>query len=141
VVKKKQFNCLQQVAAKLSADINKEIMSIREEYQKETGKYYYTESMDFEWSDDYVEWLEARAEQALSLGGVSTRYFFICTIGKNPNGTINFNNFDIQTIDGYPSFKRCIELSNDKFPNMREVNLISISEMSAEDWEVFVSNQ
>jgi hypothetical protein len=78
---------------------------------------------------------------ALRKGAVSTRYFFVCTMGKNPNGTISFNNFDIQTTYGHPTFKRCIELSNEKFPNMYEVTLISISEISTEDWKVFVSEQ
>jgi hypothetical protein len=78
---------------------------------------------------------------ALNKGDVSTRYFFVCTMGKNPNGTIGFNNFDIQTTYGHPTFKRCIELSNEKFPNMYEVTLISISEISTEDWKVFVSEQ
>jgi hypothetical protein len=77
----------------------------------------------------------------LRKGDVSTRYFFVCTMGKNPNGTIAFNNFDIQTTYGHPTFKRCIELSNEKFPNMYEVTLISISEISTEDWKVFVSEQ
>lgn len=72
---------------------------------------------------------------------VSTRYFFVCTMGKNQNGTIGFNSFDIQTTHGHPTFKRCIELSNEKFPNMYEVTLISISEISPEDWKVFVSEQ
>lgn len=75
------------------------------------------------------------------LGVVSTRYFFVCTMGKNPNGTIGFNNFDIQATYGHPTFKKCIELSNEKFPNMYEVTLISISEFSAKDWNVFVSEQ
>ena len=37
-------------------------MDIRKKYNEETGKYYYTESMDFEWSTEYVEWLEKKAE-------------------------------------------------------------------------------
>jgi hypothetical protein len=78
---------------------------------------------------------------ALRKGAVSTRYFFVCTMGKNPKGTIGFNNFDIQTTYGHPTFRRCIELSNEKFPNMYEVTLISISEISAEDWKAFVSEQ
>jgi len=77
----------------------------------------------------------------LNIGVVSTRYFFVCTMGKHPNGTIGFNSFDIQTTYGHPTFKRCIELSNKKFPNMYEVTLISISEISPEDWKVFVSEQ
>lgn len=79
--------------------------------------------------------------KALSQDAVSTRYFFICTMGKYPNGTIGFNNFDIRTTYGHPTFKRCIEISKEKFPNMYEVTLISISEISPEDWNVFVSEQ
>ncbi len=77
----------------------------------------------------------------LGIGAVSTRYFFVCTMGKNPNGTIGFNSFDIQTTYGHPTLKRCIEISNEKFPNMYEVTLISISEIYPEDWKVFVSEQ
>ena len=77
----------------------------------------------------------------LGIGAVSTRYFFVCTMGKNTNGTIGFNSFDIQTTYGHPTLKRCIELSNEKFPNMYEVTLISISEIYPEDWKVFVSEQ
>ena len=83
---------------------------------------------------------EAETPQ-LNIGAVSTRYFFVCTMGKNLNGTIGFNNFDIQTTYGHPTFKRCIELSNEKFPNMYEVTLISISEIAEQDWKVFVSEQ
>ena len=78
---------------------------------------------------------------ALSNGVVNTRFFFVCTMGKSPNGTIWFNNFEIQTTYGHPTFKRCIELSNDRFPDMREVTLISISEISPEDRKVFLSEQ
>lgn len=79
--------------------------------------------------------------QQFNMGDVSTRYFFVCTMGKNPNGTIGFNNFDVQTTYGHPTFKRCIELSDEKFPNMYGVTLISISEISPKDWKVFVSEQ
>jgi len=72
---------------------------------------------------------------------VNTRYFFVCTMGECPNGTISFNNFDIKTTYGHPTFKRCIELSNEKFPNLHKVTLISISEITSEDWKVFVSEQ
>jgi hypothetical protein len=70
-----------------------------------------------------------------------TRYFFVCTMGKRPNGSIGFNNFDIQTTDEHPTIKRCVELSNELYPNMTEVVLLSISEISAEDWNVFISEQ
>jgi len=72
---------------------------------------------------------------------VSTRYFFVCTVGKAFNGSLSINNFDIHTTYGHPTMKRCIELSNKKFPNLREVALLSISEISPEDWNVFVSEQ
>lgn len=84
---------------------------------------------------------EEHKDKALSQDAVSNRYFFICTMGKNPNGTIGFNNFDIRTTYGHPTFRRCIELSKERFPNMYEVTLISISEISPEDWNVFVSEQ
>jgi len=72
---------------------------------------------------------------------METRYFFVSTMGKHPNGSIGVNTFDIQTTYGHPTYKRCIELSDEKFPNMREVALISISEISANDWKSFISEQ
>ena len=34
---------------------------LREQFHDETGRYYYDSSkMDFFWSDEYVEWLEAK---------------------------------------------------------------------------------
>ena len=71
---------------------------------------------------------------------VPIRYFFICTVGVNPNGTIVFNNFDIKGFK-FPSFKSVIETSNTKFPNLRDVALISISEISESDWKLFSSEQ
>jgi hypothetical protein len=76
-----------------------------------------------------------------NLRNSATRYFFVCTMGKNPNGTIGFNNFDIQTTYGHPTFRKCIDVSNEKFPNWKEVTLISISEISEEDWKIFTSQQ
>ena len=75
------------------------------------------------------------------IANVSTRYFFVCTVGKQANGSICFNNFDIHTTYGHPTFKRCIDLSNEKFPNMGDVTLISISEIAEKDWKVFISEQ
>lgn len=88
-----------------------------------------------------AENLNKQQNPQLNIGAVTTRYFFVCTGGKNPNGTLGFNTFDIKTTDGHPTLKRCIALSNEKFPNMHEVTLISISEISYEDWKVFVSEQ
>jgi hypothetical protein len=46
-------------------------MNIQEEYQQETGLYHYDSgSMDFKWSDNYVEWLEKRVK-VLTLTDVS----------------------------------------------------------------------
>ena len=71
----------------------------------------------------------------------TTRYFFVCTIGKRFNGSLTFNNFDIQTTNGHPTFKRCVELSNEKFPYLSEVTLLSLCEIPESDWEVFISEQ
>lgn len=72
---------------------------------------------------------------------VKTRYFFVCTMGKNPNGSICFNNFDLETTYGHPTIKRVIEISNERYPNQREVILISISELNPRDWRRFISEQ
>jgi hypothetical protein len=70
-----------------------------------------------------------------------TRYFFVSTMGKTSDGALSFNNFDIQTAYGFPTLKRCIELSNKTFPNLVDVVLLSISEISPEDWKDFISEQ
>lgn len=72
---------------------------------------------------------------------VKTRNFYVCTMGKNPNGSHSFNTFDIVTKNGHPTIRRCIELSNERYPNQREVILISISELNHADWKRFVSEQ
>lgn len=85
--------------------------------------------------------LEETQNPQLNSEAARTRYFYVCTIGKQPNGSHNFNTFDVKTTYGHPTIKRCIELSNEKFPNMRDVTLISISEIAEKDWNVFVSEQ
>lgn len=72
---------------------------------------------------------------------VKTRNFYVCTAGINPNGTFAFNTFDLKSTGGHPTIRRCIELSNERFPNQREVILISISELNHIDWKRFVSEQ
>jgi hypothetical protein len=62
-------------------------------------------------------------------------------MGKNPNQSLAFNTFDLVTKNGYPTIKRCIDLSNDNYPNQREVILLSISEMKKEDFDKFISEQ
>jgi hypothetical protein len=70
-----------------------------------------------------------------------TRIFFVSTMGKFPNGNLGFNNFDIKTTGNHPTIKRCLEISNDIFPNLSNVILLSISELSLEDSDVFFSEQ
>jgi ABC-type uncharacterized transport system substrate-binding protein len=72
---------------------------------------------------------------------VNTRYFLACTVGKSFNGNFSFNSFDIKTTNDHPTYKRCIELSNELFPNLRDVTLISFSEISEADWLVFISEK
>lgn len=69
------------------------------------------------------------------------RYFFICTVGEVYNTSLQFNSFDIKTTYGHPTIKRIKELSNERYPNLRNINIVSISEMSEEDFHVFVSEQ
>ena len=43
-------------------------MDIRKKYTEETGKLYYKEAtLEFEWDDDYVEWLEQRLVKLLTI--------------------------------------------------------------------------
>lgn len=69
-----------------------------------------------------------------------TRYFFVTTAGKNPNSSLSLNNFDIETTNGkHPTFKQCIDISNGKFTGLRQVKVLSVVELSLEDWRVFTS--
>jgi hypothetical protein len=72
---------------------------------------------------------------------IKQRYFFICTLGKNPNQSLSFNTFEFITTYGHPTIKRCLELSHEKFPNQRDLILLSISEIKELDWPTFVSEK
>lgn len=70
------------------------------------------------------------------------RYFFVSTVGKLPNGNLSFNNFDIlKTGSSYPTMKKILEISKEKFPEQSNLILLSISELSQEDFEQFASEQ
>lgn len=69
------------------------------------------------------------------------RYFFACVIGKAYNGSLAVHSFDIKTNYGHPTYKRVKELSDEIRPNLTDVTIISISEMSVEDFSVFVSEK
>jgi len=69
---------------------------------------------------------------------LANRYFFVSTIGKRFNESITFNNFQIiQPL--HPTLKDCIDISNKRFPHLHEVMVLSISEFTKEDWDVFSS--
>jgi hypothetical protein len=68
-----------------------------------------------------------------------TRYFFVSTMGKNPNRSQSFHSFTISTDEGYPSYDKCIKLSEEKYPNVNDMILLSISELSEEDFNIFIS--
>lgn len=61
------------------------------------------------------------------------RYFFVTTMGIAFNNTITINSFSIEGIEKYPTIKQCIDISNEKFPGLRNVSLIGISELSESD--------
>jgi hypothetical protein len=70
---------------------------------------------------------------------IKNRYFFISVMGKNPNRTQSLNNFTFITKEGYPSYDECILLSQEKFQNLNDVVLLSISELSERDFNIFIS--
>ena len=72
---------------------------------------------------------------------VDTRYFFVCTMGTLESGDTVCNTFDIKSTGGFPTIKKCIELSGKSLKNTIKTILVSISEISEKDWEVFVSEQ
>lgn len=76
-----------------------------------------------------------------SIADVITRYFYVSTLGTEKNGSHTFNTFDVQTTYGHPTVARLIELSREKFKGQLSVVLLSICEIPADDWEVFVSEQ
>jgi hypothetical protein len=46
-------------------------MDIRKKYTEETGKLYYKEAtLEFEWDDDYVEWLEQNLVKLFAIPAV-----------------------------------------------------------------------
>lgn len=76
-----------------------------------------------------------------SIADVITRYFYVSTLGAEKNGSHTFNTFDVQTTYGHPTVARLIELSREKFKGQLTVVLLSVCEIPAEDWEVFISEQ
>jgi hypothetical protein len=84
--------------------------------------------------DEYAEDFKIIKEEIKT-----TRYFFLSSMGKNPNRSLSYNNFTISTEEGYPSYDKCIQLSQEKFPNLNDVVLLSISELSEEDFNIFIS--
>lgn len=69
------------------------------------------------------------------------RYFFVCTIGVDRHGGVSINNFDLQTNGMYPTIRNCIDVSNEKYPGLNRTVLVSISELSEEDYKQFISEQ
>lgn len=67
------------------------------------------------------------------------RYFFVATVGIAPNNNIMINNFSITTVEKYPSMRQLIASSDEKFPNLRNTMVVSITEMSEEDFNSFAS--
>ena len=66
-------------------------MDIRKKYTEETGRLYYKESaLEFEWDDDYVEWLEQRLVKLSTMPAVIKSVCDDCTAypfderGKTP---------------------------------------------------------
>lgn len=66
------------------------------------------------------------------------RNFFIATAGQRQNEerSIVMNNITFQSID-YPTYRDCINLSDQNFPNLDNVLLISITEINEVDFEKF----
>lgn len=82
------------------------------------------------------------SSQTIAKPIVERRFFFICTVGREFNNSMSFNAFDIKTDDGnYPTYRKCLEVSETKYPNQRAVTLLSISEVPVNDWQHFLSVQ
>ena len=80
--------------------------------------------------------------QTIAKPTVVRRFFFVCTAGKEFNSGMSFNTFDYKTTDGnYPTIAELVEFSKNKYVGQKGVMLISVSEIPATDWSVFVSAQ
>jgi len=69
------------------------------------------------------------------------RFFFVCVMGFEGNNLMRFLNFDIETVDKYPSLGFCKEVASSKDPNLKNIILISITELSDVDFVDFISEQ
>ena len=93
-------------------------------------------------ADSEPQPIDTTSSQTIAKPNVVRRFFFICTAGREFNNSVSFNAFDIKTDDGnYPTYKKCLEVSETKYPNQRAVTLLSISEVPASDWNHFLSAQ
>ena len=85
---------------------------------------------------------ETNIEDNASAEITEKRFFFVTTVGQAFNNSTSYNSFDIITNDGkYPTFKKCLDTSNERYKNLHSVALMSISEIPAKDWAHFVSEQ
>ena len=71
----------------------------------------------------------------------TTRYFFVCTVGIAPNHSYSFRSFDYTTNGKYPTMKECIESSIELYPGLRDTMLVSITEMTSDEYKTFSSEQ
>ena len=106
-------------------------------YQSEIEKQKLQQNLN-----DVQKMIVPTSSQTIAKPNVVRRFFFICTAGREFNNSVSFNAFDIKTDDGnYPTYKKCLEVSETKYPNQRAVTLLSISEVPASDWKHFLSAQ
>ena len=73
---------------------------------------------------------------------ITNRFFIICTAGRECNNSLSFNTFSLIVEDGiHPTYKKCLEVSETKYPHQRKVTLLSISEIQESDFIVFTSDK
>jgi len=71
---------------------------------------------------------------------VNLRHFFVCTVGIAFNGSKILYSFPETTYNGrYLTYDQCIESTEKVEPGIRDVMVVSITEMSEQDIATFVS--
>jgi len=73
------------------------------------------------------------------VASVTTRLFYIATSGKNPNGNLSIQSFTWE-VKEFPNYNEIIKESLNRYQNQTNVLLVSISELSHNDFDLLFSH-
>lgn len=71
---------------------------------------------------------------------LKNRCFLLVTTGRNSNNELIFSTSSFERF-AFPTHKECIDEASDRFPNVKSHSFMSISEISVEDKDIFISEQ